>query len=83
MKKQEKFVKIFELSVSKILYEFVNKELLPKSGISKQRFWKGFNRVVHKLSPVNKKLIETREKIQKSIDSYPVSYTHLTLPTKA
>ena len=58
------------MSVSKILYEFVNKDLLPKSGVSKQRFWKGFNQVVHKLSPINKKLIETREKIQKSIDSY-------------
>ena len=73
MKKKHQFIKILALSVSKILYEFVNKELLPKSGISKQRFWKGFNRVVHKLSPVNKKLIETREKIQKSIDSYHLS----------
>ena len=73
MKKKHQFIKILDLSVSKILYEFVNKELLPKSGISKQRFWKGFNRIVHKLSPVNKKLIETREKIQKSIDSYHLS----------
>ena len=73
MKKKHQFIKILDLSVSKILYEFVNKELLPKSGISKQRFWKGFNQVVHKLSPVNKKLIETREKIQKSIDSYHLS----------
>ena len=31
------------------------------------------DQVVHKLSPVNKKLIETREKIQKSIDSYHLS----------
>ncbi len=73
MKKKHQFIKIFDLSVSKILYEFVNNGLLPKSGISKQRFWKGFNQVVHKLSPINKKLIETREKIQKSIDSYHLS----------
>ena len=70
MKKKHQFVKIFDLSVSKILFEFVNKDLLPKSGVSKYRFWKGFNQVVHKLSPINKKLIDTREKIQKSIDSY-------------
>ncbi len=70
MKKKHQFIKIFDLSVSKILYEFVNKDLLPKSGVSKHRFWKGFNQVVHKLAPVNKKLIDTREKIQKSIDSY-------------
>ena len=58
MKKKHQFIKIFDLSVSKILFEFVNKDLLPKSGVSKHRFWKGFNQVVHKLSPINKKLID-------------------------
>ena len=64
MKKKHQFIKIFDLSVSKILYEFVNKDLLPKSGVSKQRFWKGFNQVVHKLSPINKKLIEHVKKFK-------------------
>ncbi len=70
MKNKEKFIKICDLSVSKVLLDFVNKELLPGTGISKNRFWKGFNKTIHYLSPKNKKLIEEREKIQKSIDSY-------------
>ena len=70
MKKREKFIKISDLSVSKLLLDFVNKELLPGTGISKNRFWKEFSDAVHYLSPKNKKLIETREKMQKSIDSY-------------
>ena len=70
MKKREKFIKISDLSVSKLLLDFVNKELLPGTGISKNRFWKGFSNAVHYLSPKNNKLIETREKIQKSIDTY-------------
>ncbi len=70
MKKREKFIKISDLSVSKLLLDFVNKELLPGTGISKNRFWKGFNDAVHYLAPKNKRLIETREKIQKSIDTY-------------
>jgi len=70
MKKREKFIKISDLSVSKLLLDFVNKELLPGTGISKNRFWKGFSNAVHYLSPKNKRLIETREKIQKSIDTY-------------
>ena len=70
MKKKEKFIKICDLSVSKVLLDFINKELLPGTGISKNRFWKGFNKSVHYLFPKNKKLIEIREKIQKSIDSY-------------
>ncbi len=70
MKKKEKFIEICDLSVSKILLDFINNELLPGTGISKKRFWKKFSDAIHYLSPKNKKLIETREKIQKSIDSY-------------
>ena len=70
MKKKEKFVKILDLSISEVLLSFVNKELLPGTKISKDRFWWGFNRAVHELSKKNKELIEIREKIQKSIDSY-------------
>ena len=70
MKKKEKFVKIFDLSVSNVLLNFVNRELLPKTKVSKNQFWKGLNETLHDLSPRNKKLLETREKMQKSIDSF-------------
>ena len=70
MKKKEKFIKTNNLSVSSVLLNFVNKELLPGTAISKNQFWSGFSETVHDLSPKNKKLIETREKLQKSIDSY-------------
>ena len=70
MSKKEKFVKIHDLSVSNILLSFVNKELLPGTKISKDHFWKGFNKSIHDLAKKNKELIDTREKIQKSIDSY-------------
>ena len=70
MKKKEKFVKIFDLSVSKILFEFVNKEVLKGTNITRKKFWKGFNKTVHELAPKNKQLIEKRHKLQKSIDSY-------------
>ena len=64
MKKKEKFIKTYDLSVSNVLLNFVNKELLPGIGISNNQFWKGFSKTVHNLSPKNKKLLETREKIQ-------------------
>ena len=70
MRKKEKFIKISDLSVSHVLLDFVNKELLPGTGISSNQFWKEFSKTVHDLSPKNKKLLETREKIQKSIDSF-------------
>jgi malate synthase len=70
MKKKEKFIKTCDLSVSSVLLSFVNKELLPGTGVSSKQFWKGFSKTVHALSSKNKKLLETREKIQKSIDSF-------------
>ena len=54
MKKKEKFVKILDLSVSQVLLSFINKELLPGTNISKDRFWKGFNKSVHELAKKNK-----------------------------
>ena len=70
MKKKEKFLKIYDLSVSDVLLNFVNKELLPGTSIAKNKFWKGLSEALHNLSSKNKKLLETREKIQKSIDSF-------------
>ena len=70
MKKKEKFIKIHDLSVSSVLLNFINNELLPGTNITKYRFWKGLNDTLHSLSPKNKKLLETREKVQKSIDSF-------------
>ena len=50
MSKKEKFVKIHDLSVSNVLLSFVNKELLPGTKISKDHFWKGFNKSIHDLA---------------------------------
>jgi len=73
MKKQEKFIKIYDLSVSKLLFDFVNNEVLRGTSISSKRFWSGFNKAVHELAPINKKLIQKRHKLQRSIDSYHLS----------
>ena len=73
MRKKEKFIKVFNLSVSELLYDFINNEILQGTNISIKRFWHGFNKTVHELAPKNKKLIDTRHKIQKSIDNYHLS----------
>ena len=57
MKKKEKFVKILDLSVSQVLLSFINKELLPGTNISKERFWKGFNKSIHELAKKIKNLL--------------------------
>ena len=67
---KEKYIKIENLSVSEKLLNFVNKELLPGTKIKQNAFWKGFSKYVHELAPKNKKLLETREKLQKKIDDW-------------
>ena len=66
---KEKYLKIKNLSVSKNLANFINKELLLGTRINKEKFWKGFDKYAHELAFKNKKLIDVREKLQKTIDT--------------
>ena len=66
----EKYIKIENLSVSEILYNFVNKDLIPGTGIKEKNFWSGFSSVVHKLNPKNKELLKIRERLQLDINRW-------------
>ena len=63
-------VNINELKISKTLLNFINQEVLPETDINEKDFWIKFSKVVHELSPINKALIEKREKIQRQIDDW-------------
>ncbi len=65
-----KYQNIFNLKVSENLLSFVNDELLKDTGISSEKFWKGFDEVVHELAPKNRELIKIRENIQNQIDKW-------------
>ena len=67
-----KHIKQGNLSVEKILLEFVNNELLPGTNIDQVKFWLGFDKTVHELAPINKKLLSTRDEIQKKIDKWHI-----------
>jgi len=54
--KKEQYIEIKKLTISKNLYSFVNKNLLPGTGISNNDFWKGFSKSIHKLTSKNKEL---------------------------
>ena len=64
----KKYIKIKNLSVSLELANFINNELLPSTGLSKNRFWDGLNKYSHELAPKNKNLLEFREILQNKID---------------
>ncbi len=64
------FIEKKGLKISSILFDFVNKEIIPGTDIQTDKFWDGFEKTVHQLAPINKRLIEKRETIQKQIDNW-------------
>jgi len=69
---KEKYIKIENLSVSEILLNFVNNELLPGTNIDSNKFWNSFEKAVHELAPKNKELLKTRDQMQKKIDKWHI-----------
>ena len=60
-----KKVSVNNLKIDESILNFVNDEAIPGTNIDKDLFWKGFDEAVHKLSPINRKLIKKRDDIQK------------------
>ena len=58
------------LKINSTLLEFINNEVIPGLNVNREEFWSKFSKVVHDLAPLNKRLIEKRENIQKKIDNW-------------
>ena len=63
-------VGVEELKVDKALYDFVNNEALPDSGIQAQAFWRGFASLVRAMAPRNAELLRKRDELQAKIDAW-------------
>ncbi|TDO99411.1 malate synthase G [Marinomonas balearica] len=61
------------LTIATPLYDLVNNEILPETGVMPDVFWDGFERAIETLTPINKALLEKREAMQKQLDEYNVS----------
>ncbi|WP_413307486.1 malate synthase G [Bacillus sp. 1P10SD] len=64
------YVKKGKLQVAQELYEFINSEALPGSGVDTEQFWSGFEALVHDLTPENKELLATRDEIQYKLNTW-------------
>ncbi|OBK29702.1 malate synthase G [Mycobacterium asiaticum] len=58
------------LRVARVLYDFVNNEALPGTGIDPDSFWAGVDKVVTDLTPRNQELLKTRDELQAQIDKW-------------
>ena len=58
------------LTVAKQLYEFVNIEVLPGTGIAPDRFWPAADEIFHKFSPKIASLLRKRKSLQNKINRW-------------
>ncbi|WAM14445.1 malate synthase G [Rhodococcus sp. JS3073] len=63
-------VEVGGLQVAKVLYDFVNEEALPGTGVSVDGFWSGAAKVIGDLAPKNQALLATRDDLQARIDAW-------------
>ncbi|MEI1687837.1 malate synthase G [Acinetobacter baumannii] len=59
-----------KLAIAKELYDFIENEALPGSGLDSETYWKNFEQVVVDLSPKNKALLAKRDELQAKIDEW-------------
>ncbi|MCF5053110.1 malate synthase G [Pseudomonas syringae] len=63
-------VQVGGLQVAKVLFDFVNHEAIPGTGITADQFWAGADKVIHDLAPKNKALLAKRDDFQARIDTW-------------
>ena len=68
-----KKISINDLTVDESLYNFLNDEALPGTGLDKSQFWNGFSKIVNDLAPENQILLKKRHDIQNKINKWHLS----------
>ncbi len=63
-------VQVGGIQVAKNLYDFVNNEAIPGTGIDADKFWTEFDKIVNELAPRNRDLLAKRDAIQEKLDTW-------------
>jgi len=63
-------ITIDKITIDKSLYDFVNTEVIPGTGVQKDDFWHGFAGLVAQFAPRNAALLRRRDELQSKIDAW-------------
>ena len=63
-------IRVGNLNVAKVLYDFVNDEVLSGTDTDRDTFWSGAERILAELSPENRRLLQRRDDLQAQIDQW-------------
>jgi len=61
---------IHSLQVATDLYNFINNQVLPGTGVGSDAFWAGFDAIVAELAPKNAALLKERDRLQTELDTW-------------
>ena len=67
-------VQVGGLQVAKVLFDFVNNEAIPGTGLDAGTFWTGTEKLVNELAPKNRALLAKRDDLQAKIDAWHQSH---------
>ena len=62
--------RIHGLHVATALYDFIEQQVLPGTGVAPATFWQGFDAIVADLAPKNAALLAERDRLQKELDTW-------------
>ncbi|WP_455222371.1 malate synthase G [Kaarinaea lacus] len=65
-----KRIKLGNLQIADILYQLVNDEIIPGTGIDSNRFWSALEQCVDQFAPENRALLQRRDELQSQIDNW-------------
>ncbi|MGO1503160.1 MAG: malate synthase G [Marinobacter sp.] len=63
-------VQLGGIQVAKNLYDFVNNEAIPGTGLDADKFWAEFDKIVNELAPRNRELLAKRGAIQEKMNGW-------------
>jgi malate synthase len=67
-------ITVDHLGIDKVLYDFVNHEAMPGTGVRERSYWSGFSALARRLAPRNTGLLRRRDELQSKIDAWHRQY---------
>ena len=64
------FIQNGNLKIAQELFDFINEQAIPGTGVEQDKFWADFNQLINEQAPKNRALLAKRDDIQSTIDDY-------------
>ena len=65
---------IHRLQIADVLHQFIENRVLPGTGVSSAKFWRGLDALVANLAPKNLALLKERDRLQTELDQWHAAH---------